>query len=469
MKQNQMGQLAMSETISSESRIPEPKNMKTFFVIWAGQLISMLGSSMTGFALGVWIFSETGQATPFALVILFSQIPRILLLPIAGSFADRWNRKALMIIADTASAAVTLLIFLLVSSGQLQLWQIYVLVAISSAFGAFQEPAYSASIVMLVPKKLLTRANGLIQIGQAIEMIMAPLMAGLLFVAIGLRGIILIDFITYFFALAALLIVRIPQPARTTEHESVKKPTVWGDMVFGWRYLLARSGLFTLLLYFAMVNFLLNFAAVLMGPLVLSTHSPSIFGSIQTVWGLGALVGSIIMSSWKWTGRKVPAIIGFIALTSLGLAVTGLRPSPIVIAGGMFFAMIFIPMASGLSAAVFQTKVAPDVQGRVFSMRSMISRAMMPLAYLLAGPLADYVFEPLMRADGGLVSSIIGSILGTGPGRGVGLMFVMAGIAGVIVSGLVFMNSRVRLLEDHLPDAVPDANPEGSPEMSPAD
>jgi MFS transporter, DHA3 family, macrolide efflux protein len=453
----------MSET-AAEKPVPiEPKDMRTFFVIWIGQVVSMLGSSLTGFALGVWIFTETGQATPFALVILSSTIPRILLLPVAGSVADRWNRKSLMIIADTASAFTTLVIFLLITSGQIQIWHIYILAAISSAFGAFQEPAYSASIVMLVPKKFLTRANGLIQLGQALEMVLAPLLAGLLFIAIGLRGIILIDFITYFFALAALILVRIPQPRAAKVREQSKKSQLWSDMLFGWRYLVSRSGLFSLLLYFSMVNFLLNFSAVLIAPLILSRYSPSVYGSIQMVWGLGMLVGSIIMSSWKGPRRKVPVMIGFIALTCAGLVITGLSPSPFMIAGGLFFSMIFIPLASGLSQAVFQTKVAPEVQGRVFSMRSMISRAMMPVAFLLAGPLADYIFEPLMQMDGGLASTVIGALLGTGPGRGVGLMFILAGIAGVIVSGFVFTNPRVRRLEDDLPDAVPDG------ELSPAD
>jgi MFS transporter, DHA3 family, macrolide efflux protein len=369
----------MHKRLVGKSELVEPRNMITFFVIWIGQVISMLGSSLTGFALGVWIYDQTGQATPFALVILSSTIPRILLLPVAGSLADRWNRKALMIMADTASAVTTFVIFLLVASGQIQIWHIYILAAISSAFGAFQEPAYSASIVMLVPKKSLPRANGLIQLGQALEMVLGPLLAGLLFVAIGLRGIILVDFITYFFALIALIVVRIPQPNEEVRKEQAVKSSLWSDMLFGWRYLMARSGLFNLLLYFSMVNFLLNFSAVLMAPLILSRYSPSIYGSIQTVWGLGMLVGSILMSTWKGPKRRVPVMIGFIALTSMGLIITGLRPSPFVIAGGMFFAMVFIPLASGLSQAVFQTKVAPGVQGRVFSMRSLISRAMMPL------------------------------------------------------------------------------------------
>ncbi|MEN4043001.1 MAG: MFS transporter [Anaerolineaceae bacterium] len=443
----------MEKTEEGSIRRGEPKNMRTFFLIWTGQIVSMLGSSMTGFALGVWIFEQTGLATPFALVVLFSTLPRIALLPVAGSIADRWNRKAMMLIADSASAVTTLVIFLLVSSQQLQIWHVYLLAAVGSVFGAFQEPAYSASIVMLVPKKSLSRANGMIQLGQALEMVLSPVLAGIIFVAIGLRGVIMIDFVTYFFALIALLVSRIPQPAAIGKPDAGKKGRLWQDIRFGWQYLVARTGLFYLLLYFSMVNFLLNFAGVLMGPLILSRYSPAVFGSIQTVWGVGMLIGSIIMSSWKGPRQKVPVLIGCIALSSAGLAISGLRPSPLIIAAGMFFTLVFVPLASGMSQTIFQTKVAPEVQGRVFSMRAIISRAMMPIAYLLSGPLADQVFEPLMRVDGRLGNSLIGTILDSGPGRGVGLMFVLAGVAGVIVSGLVYRNRRVRMLEEELPDA----------------
>ena len=194
-----------------------PKNMGTFLIIWAGQFISMLGSGLTSFAIGVWIFQQTGQAMPFALTVLFGNLPSLLLLPLAGSLADRWNRKALMILADSGSALITLGLFILLLLGDLQTWYIYLLVGLGSVCSAFQEPAYQSSVSMIVPKKDLTRANGIAQTAQAIQSILTPLMAGGLFVTIGMRGIILIDFITYFFAVFALLVVRIPQPEITVE------------------------------------------------------------------------------------------------------------------------------------------------------------------------------------------------------------------------------------------------------------
>ena len=184
-------------TMDQQAADAQPGNMNKFLVIWLGQVISMLGSGLTAFALGVWIFQETGQATPFALTVLFSNLPRILLLPVAGSLADRWNRRLIMIFSDVGTALVTVGAFFLLTFANLEVWHIYLIATLGSIFAAFQEPAYMASVTMLVPKKDLARANGMIQMGQAIEMVITPLIAGLLFVAIGITGIITIDFVTF--------------------------------------------------------------------------------------------------------------------------------------------------------------------------------------------------------------------------------------------------------------------------------
>lgn len=437
----------------------KPQSMRTFMIIWLGQLISIIGSGLTGFALAVWIFQETGEATPFALTILFSNLPRLLLSPFAGALADRWNRRWLMILADVGSGLVTIGILLLLSTGVLEILHIYLTAALYSIFSAFQEPAYMASVTMLVPQKELTRANGLIQLGQSMEVLVAPLLAGVLYGLIGFRGIVLIDAISFLFAVGTLLLVRIPQPARVASGEEQggdkeTRSTFGADVVFGWHYLRARSGLFGLLIYFALVNFFLNFAAVLTGPMVLSFSTAAALGTAQTVGGLGMLVGSIGISAWRGPARRMPAVIGFIALGSLGLFIVGLKSAVWLMALGFFILMFSLPFASGLSAAVFQTKVAADVQGRVFAIRSMISRSMMPLAFLLAGPLADRVFGPLLQEGGALANGPLGTLIGVGPGRGIGLLFMVSGLILIGASLVAFLNPRIRNLEEELPDAI---------------
>ena len=207
----------------------KPKSMRTFLIIWIGQFISTVGSGLTGFGLSVWVYTQTGKATPMALTALAFNVPRILLSPIAGSVADRFNRKVIMIVADTAAVLVTVWFGFLIFTDSLQIWHIYLGSAISSVFSAFQFPAYSASITMIVPKKHLTRAAGIQQIGSAMQSILVPVLAGMLYGLIGFRGIIIIDFITYFFAIGALIWATIPQPKIKTDTEVGEKPSMWRD------------------------------------------------------------------------------------------------------------------------------------------------------------------------------------------------------------------------------------------------
>lgn len=429
------------------------RGMRPFLVIWLGQLISIFGSGLTAFALGVWTFQETGQATPFAITVLSGSIPRILLSPLAGSMADRKNRRWIMILTDTGSAVVTFMAVLLVWTGKLQIWHIYVLAAIGASMAAFQEPAYTSSITMLVPADQLARASGLVQMSQAMEMLVAPLLAGVLYASIGLQGVMLIDFATYFFAIGSLALIPIPQPP-PPETEVGQKPGVWSDARFGWLYLRSRPGLFGLLLYFALANYMLNTAGVLLGPLVLSIATPQAMGLVQTLGGVGMLAGSLIMSLWGGPTRRIYAVIGFVALAGVGLMTTGWRADlPLVISGTMLL-MAAIPLASGPSQAIFQSKVALNAQGRVFAMRGMIARSMMPLAFLLAGPLADQVFGPLMGASGPIAGSPIGSYLGVGPGRGIGLMLIACGLITILASVMALLHPRIRNLERDIPDVV---------------
>lgn len=429
--------------------------MKTFVVIWMGQLVSMIGSGLIGFALGVWIYEQTGQATPFALTALFGTLPRILLSPIAGTVSDRWNRKKIMLISDSLSGLITLVTAFLLLTGQMQVWMIYLVSFFGSIFAAFQQPAYTASIVMLVPKAQLTRANSMIQMGEALESLLTPVLAGVLFSLIGMRGIILIDAVTYLIAMLTLVFVSIPQPERSAV-SSGPKASILKDIVYGWRYLADRRGLLGLLFYFASVNFFLNLSAVMLGPLVLSFSTITGMGAAQTMMGAGMLAGSLLMSIWGGPKRnKIRSVIGFIALATLGFMLAGLQPSLVFVGVGVFILTFFIPFASGPSSALFAAKVAPGVQGRVFATRTMISQSMMPLAFILSGVLADHVFTPLLIPGGPLAETIIGQWLGVGTGRGIGLMIITSGFLLLVISLAAYLNPRIRNIEE-IPDAVAD-------------
>lgn len=441
--------------------------MRTFLIIWFGQLISIIGSGLTGFGLSVWIFEKTGQALPIALNALFFNLPRVLLAPIAGAIADRYNRRHIMILADSGAAVTTLGVVALLFTGRLEVWHIYLSTAISSCFGAFQDPAYRASITMLVPKDDLARAGGLDQMSFAVQSILTPLIAGVLYAGFGLKAIILIDFVTFFFAVGALALVHIPQPKATSvAAEDRQRNRMWREAAFGWKYLLERPGLFGLLWYYAVVNFFLTLSGVLFAPLVLSYGTPTEMGVVQTFGGVAMLVGGLIMSIWGGPkSRRIWGVIAAIALSGFGYLLAGLRPSTLLIASAQFVILFFIPISAAISQAVWQMKVAPEIQGRVFAIRGMIAFSIMPVANIAAGILADKVFEPLMAHGGILSGTIIGATIGVGAGRGIALIFIISAFFLWLSSLYAFATPRIRNLEVEIPDAIPDKPSEVQPEI----
>ncbi len=424
-----------------------------FFYIWMGQLVSITGSAMTAFALGVWIFEATGSVTRFALVFFFTQLPGILVTPLAGALADRLDRRLVMIASDVFAIAGTLGVVVLRFSGALEPWHVYAVIAVYSIANAFQWPAYSASITLLVPKRHLGRANGLVQTAQSASRIVAPLVAGLLLATIDIQGILLIDLVTFVVALATLLTVRFPRPGKGTEPAG--QVGLWRDLTFGWRYIRQRPGLVALLLFFAAMNFSLGLAQVLVTPLILGFTETELLGAALSSGGVGMLCGSLVMSTWGGPRRRVDGVLGFALLTGTSLALLGLRPSPVLVSIALFMFFFGAPVVNGCTQAIWQTKVKPQVQGRVFAVRRMIAWSTLPLAYLAAGPLADNVFEPLLVEGGPLVDSF-GPLLGVGPGRGIGLLFMVMGFAVLLGAAVFFSLPRLRHLEKELPDQIHD-------------
>lgn len=420
--------------------------------MWFGQLVSLVGSKLTGFALGVWVFQITGSVTRFALIMVFTALPGVVLSPLAGAFVDRWDRRRTMILSDTGSGLCTLGVALLLALGRLEIWHIYLLMAASSAFGAFQWPAYSASISLLVPKSQYGRASGLVQLAQATAQIVAPVVAGVLLGVIGLPGIILIDFSTFLFAVSTLLLVKIPRPARTAAEG--RKPSIWQEAWEGWRYIVSQRGLLVMLALFGLANFTIGIVYVLFTPLVLSFSTAAVLGTLLSVGGLGFLAGGLLMSAWGGPRRRIYGIYFAEALLGAALFAAGFPPNPLLLGVMAFLAYFSLPVVNGCSQAIWLVKTPPGLQGRVFATRRMIAWSSMPLAYLVAGPLADRVFEPLM-AEGGALTGTLGRFLGTGPGRGIGLLYVIMGGLLLLATLAGVLSPRLRRVELEIPDAVP--------------
>jgi DHA3 family macrolide efflux protein-like MFS transporter len=425
-----------------------------FSIIWLGQLVSVLGSSLTGFALSMWVYQRTGSATQFGLIAFCGVLPSILFSPLAGALVDRWNHRWTMILSGIGTGLTALAIFLLLVTGRFEVWHIYVVSALLSTFSAFQWPAFIATITLLVPKQYLGRAGGMVQMEQGIVQLVAPMLAGLLLEIIQLQGILLLDMAACLFALVTLLSVRFPK-VRTTTAREPDKGSLLHEIAYGWTYLTSQPGLLGLLMFFAVSNFLSGIVGILFGPLVLSFASPSVFGTLLSIAGIGTLIGSLVMSIWGGPQRRIDAVFSVMLLSGLWVLIAGSGPSILVVGIAAFLLFAGTPILNACTQVIFQEKVAPYVQGRIFALRGAITGAALPLAYLVAGPLADYVFEPLMVPDGPLAGSV-GQLIGVGPGRGIGLMFMVMGTLTMIVTVVAYLYPRLRLVEDELPDKIPD-------------
>jgi DHA3 family macrolide efflux protein-like MFS transporter len=430
----------------------------SFLLIWFGQLVSSIGSGLTSFTLGVIVFQRTGSATQFTLVYLFATLPGVLLLPIAGALTDRLDRRRIMIFGNIGAGLSKVVLVILLYTQELQVWHIYLTVIAVTSFNLVMGIAYTVMTTILVPKQHYGRSSGMMQAAQSAAQIIPPVLAGVLLKMIQIQGIILIDVATYLFAIAALLVVRLPQPettapqapAETTESRPVKAP-LWREAAYGWTYIRARPGLFGLLIYFAAINFVIGSATVLFTPMVLSFASAEILGTILSISGIGFLLGGILMSIWGGPRSRVHGVLGFGLLFGFCSILAGLRPSPLVIGAGTFGMFFALPVINGCSQAIWQSKTPHDVQGRVFAVRRMIGACTIPLAYLLAGPLADKCFGPLMMS--GPLKTTLGPIIGEGRGRGIALMFIVAGILTILAQLGGYLYPRLRRVEDELPDA----------------
>lgn len=427
---------------------------RTFLIVWIGQLVSVTGSTLTGFGLSIWVYLETNSVTLLAVLTLAATVPGMLITPFAGPLVDRMDRRVVMLLADTSAGIATLIAVALYFGGNLEVWQIYPIVAIGSMANAFQEPAYLASVPLLVPKEHIGRANGMIQLGPAIGTIAAPALAGVLVLTAGIGAVLLVDMATFVVAVATLSLVRIPRPAKSADADDAAEPLLRG-FARAWAYLRARPGLFGFLLMAALLNFILGFANVLYLPLLLAFSNEAAAGGIMSIAGIGMLVGSVVMSAWGGPKRRVPGMLGFMTLSGIAVAMTGVSESVALVAGSAFLLMATVAIVNGTSQALWQTKVAPDMQGRVFSVRRLMAQFAAPISYLLAGPLADNVFEPAM-ATGGALAGSIGSVIGTGSGRGIGLIFLLMGIGTIGVAALTYAMPHIRNLENDLPDMIGD-------------
>lgn len=428
------------------------RGMRAFQVVWVGQLVSLLGTSMTGFALPIWIFGKTERVQEMAIIGLCFMLPLLIVSPFAGAIVDRSNRKLMMMVSDFAAGLMTIVVWLLVVSGRLEIWHLYITAAISGTFQTFQWPAYSAAISMMLPKEQYGRAHGLLSLAEAGSGIFAPVLAGALLGFVGLQGILLIDVVSFIFAILTLSLVHIPQPAQT-EAGRAGQGSIWKESVYGFHYILQRPSLLGLQIVFLLCNFIFNLSTTTFAAMILarSEQNELIFGSVQSVGAVGGIVGAAMMSAWGGPKRRVHGVLAGWAFSGFSAVLLGLGRGLYLWAIAIFLGAFIGPIINGSNQAIWQAKVAPDVQGRVFSIRRLIAWGVSPLATLLAIPLADSWLGPAML-EGGSLAGTFGWLVGVGPGAGMSLLYVFSGLLLTMVGLGAYLFSVVRLAEDLLPD-----------------
>ncbi len=419
-----------------------PKGMKDFLILWAGQLFTLLGTSMTAFALTIWAWQVSGTATALAMVGFFYFLPSLIVSPVAGALVDRWDRKMVMILSDVCSSLATLVIFILLVSGRLEIWHLYVASAWSGIFQSLQFPAFSAAISIMVPKEHYARTSGFTSMAESGIYILAPMMAGALVGFIGVKGVLIIDFIALFIAITTISFIKIPKPKKT----ETEKKSLWKDSIFGFQYIVKRKPLLGLLSVFFLANLFGTLGHMVYSPMILSRTGDNhlILGIAQSFFGIGGVVGGLIIGIWGGPKRKaMGVIIGLSGSSLLGALFFGMGNHLVWWAIGGLLVSIFGSLSYSSSQAIWMSKVAPEFQGRVFSCRRFIAQCISPVAMLIAGPLADNFFEPMMMNPSG-ASSYLSYFVGSGPGAGMALMMLAFGILGLLAGFWGYMNPAIR-------------------------
>ncbi|HET9590589.1 MAG TPA: MFS transporter [Anaerolineales bacterium] len=429
-----------------------PSGMFGFSIVWIGQIISVLASSMSQFALTIYMFQETESATALGLMQVFFITPFLLISPIAGVLVDRYDRKLMMMVSDLGAGIATVGILIFQALGILEFWHLYFAAVIYGLGMAFQWPAYSAAIATMVPKEQLGRANGMMSLIEAGPGVIAPILAGVLLPIIGLTGILSFDVVTFLLAIGALLIVHIPPPVRTQEGAQAKGGML-KEAAYGFKYIFARPSLLGLQLVFFAGNLFTGIGFTVLAPMILSrTGNDSLMlGSAQTAGAIGGLVGGLLMSAWGGFKRRVHGVLLGWIWSGISMAIIGFAGGLPMWGTGLALSAFVVPLVNASNQAIWQSKVAPDLQGRVFSARRLIAWFTNPISPIIAGTLADFVLEPAARAGTGL-PRMFSWLVGTGPGSGMGLLIVLCGFAAALVGIIGYFIDPVVHAETRLPD-----------------
>lgn len=420
----------------------QDKSFNKFLILWFGELISIIGSGLTSFGLGVYVFQTTNNASSVALVTLLAFLPTILLSAPAGVLADRFDRRLLMILGDSLSALGLIYILICMINGQATLLNICIGVSISSIFSSLLEPSYRATITDLLTEEQFAKASGLVQMAGSSKFLLSPIIAGFLLSVSTIELLLIIDIATFFITVSTTLFVKkgLKSTRKVTENSFTE------DFKIGFNAIRSNRGIFILIILMSVMTFYLAFIQTLITPLVLSFSNSKTLGTMETISAMGMLVSSLIIGMAHIKNNYTKMLgIGFIC-SGIFMAGVGFRANLFIIGlfGFLFFASL--PFINTSADCLVRMNIENSLQGRVWGLIGIISQLGYVAAYAIVGFLADHIFEPML-SEKGILSNSIGKIIGVGQGRGIGFLLIVGGIFMIITAVLMLNNKSIKSLE----------------------
>lgn len=425
------------------------KPVRTFYILTLTQIFSLIGSRMTGIAVAIQVFKDTGNTAPLLTAAFFAELPGMVAGSFTGWIADRFDRRYVMILGDAGQAVGTLLLLVSFASEQFRLWHLFAVVLVQGIFGMIQAPASDATITMLVPQDQRDRANGVRQIGFPLAGVVAPTLAGLFYGLVGIEGVMAFDLLTFVMAVTVVFLMHIPHPPRSSEGEALGV-SFWRDLLGGWHYLIERRSLFAMVLYLSFFFFLINGPLDLVLPYAITlTKSETTAGVLLSAMSLGALAGALLVTAAGKIKHRLHWIMGGYLVHGVLLIVFGVVREPLLFALVLFFLMIPLPASGALFNTLLQGKTPPDLQGRVFAITGQLFMLATPFSFLITAALVDDVLEPAVGKAGW---KVFRPLVGDEKGAGMGLMLVGTGVIAILSTVLVYAHPRIRHLEAELPE-----------------
>ncbi len=412
------------------------KELRLFIILWLTQLFSSLGSAMTNFALVIWLYQDSGSALTTALLSVCSYAPYVMMSIFAGAISDKWNKKTVMLVCDSFAAVCTIATLVLLKTGNLAVWHLYILNALNGLMNSVQSPASDVAATLLTPEEHYQKTSGMRYFSNSLVSILTPVLASAVISFAGIEAVIAFDLITFTAAfLVLLLFIRIPEIRKQSEG----KETLLQSAKSGLVYLKSNKGILWLILFLSSINLIASMNNAVLPAMVLSKQNETALGIVNSCVGIATLLGSVIATCFPKPKSRIKVICNCLLLSmSTENFLLAFGDHPVIWCIGSVLGWILIPLMGANYDVLFRSNVPKEMQGRVYSVRNTLQFFTIPVGYFLGGFLVDEIFEPFMEMTG---NSLLTAVFGSGKGSGAAMLFFVMGIAGTL-SCLCFRRVR---------------------------